>query len=213
MTKVLLVDDHQMVLDGFASLLESEPDIEVVGKCLNAGSALEAIGQRHPDLVVLDLELEDGFDGIELLKLLKEQKHQPKVLVLSMYKTDAHITGVLQSGALGYIVKNKGAEELVDAIRTVESGKTYYSDEITEAIMESLRNPKPPKPKEPGIILTKREKEVLRLIIEGFTSQQIGEKLFIATSTVDSHRRNLIEKTAVKNSKELIGFAFKNGFV
>lgn len=213
MIKVLLVDDHQIVVDGFASLLEGEEGIEVIDKVLNGPDALESMAKSLPDVLVVDLELEDGFDGMQLIEKTREQYPTVKTLVLSMYKTDAHITGVLAAGASGYIVKNRGIEELVGALKDVYSGKNYYSNEVTDAIMESHRKPTASeRPKEPNVKLTKREKEVLRLLAEGFTGPEVADKLFIAQSTVETHRRNVIEKANIK-SKELVVFAIRSGIL
>lgn len=211
--RVLLVDDHSMVVDGFESLLEDEPEIEVVGKVLNGPDALNLLSRQTPDVMVVDLELQEGFDGIRLIEESRELYPELRVLVLSSYNTDKFITRVLAVGASGYVVKNRGIDELVDAIKSVNHGKKYYSDEVTATIMDSLQKPAvPEKPTVPEIKFTKREKDVLTLIVDGLTGPEIAERLFIAASTVETHRRNIIEKVGVK-SKELITFTLRNGLL
>lgn len=212
MIRVILVDDHEMVLEGFASLLRGEPNIEVVGVYSKGDEVIELVQSTCPDVALLDIELSDELNGIDLAKILLKTCPDVKVLMLSMYKTHQFIEQVFQAGIHGYIVKENGPDELVKAITTIAGGKNYYSNEVTDVVMDNLRNPrKLEEKKEFSIPLTKREKEVLALIVDGLTSNQIGEQLFIATSTVESHRRNLIDKTGVKNSKELIAFAVKTG--
>lgn len=211
--KVLLVDDHSMVVEGFASLLSEETDMEVVGKALNGPGALAILKEQEVDVLVVDLELDEGFDGIRLIKETKEAYPEVKVLVLSSYNNNSFISRVLGTGASGYVIKNKGIEELVDAIKMVNRGKEYYSDEVAQTILKSLREEKTTeKPKALEVKLTKREKEILGLLTEGRTGPEIAETLFIAPSTVETHRRNIIEKLGIK-SKELITYTLKNGLL
>lgn len=214
MISVILADDHQMVLDGFAALLSSEDDIEVLATCSNGKEVISLVAKYKPHIAILDIEMPDGPTGIVLANTIRDDFPGTKVLILSMYKKNQLIEEVLKAGASGFIVKNQGHSELVRAIRQVSVGKDYYSDEITDVIMDNLRNPKPSEQEEDRMVpITKREKQVLKLIVEGYTSNQIGEELFIASSTVETHRRNLIDKTGVKNSKALISFAIKEGLL
>lgn len=204
--KVIIADDHKIVVDGLVSILKEESDIEVVGTALNGEQVLD-LAEKHPiDIAVLDIEMPGGPSGVELSEIFKVKYPDIKILILSMYKTENFVKKIIQAGAKGYIIKNKGGEELVKAIRYIYKGDSYIGQEITEVLMEALRSTAEEKEK-PQVKLTKREKEVLKLIAKGLTSKQIGMQLFIAASTVDTHRRNLIEKIGVENSKGLIRFA------
>ncbi|MCC6725787.1 MAG: response regulator transcription factor [Saprospiraceae bacterium] len=208
MINVVLADDHKIVVDGLVSILKEEEDINIVGTAYNGQQALEIIKENKVDIAVIDIEM-PVMTGIQLSKYLNEHHPEVKVLILSMYKTQDFVEQIVSAGAKGYVLKNKGSEELVKAIRYIHDGQSYIGQEITDVLIEALKA-KSGKAEQPNIQFTKREKEILALIAQGLTSIKIGEKLFIAPSTVDTHRRNLIEKTGVANSKELIRVALEN---
>jgi two-component system, NarL family, nitrate/nitrite response regulator NarL len=208
MINVVIADDHKIVVDGLVSILKEEEDINIVGTAYNGQQALEIIKENKVDIAVIDIEM-PMMTGIQLSKYLNEHNPEVKVLILSMYKTQDFVEQIVSAGAKGYVLKNKGSEELVKAIRYIYDGQSYIGQEITDVLIEALKT-KSGKAEQPKIQFTKREKEILALIAQGLTSIKIGEKLFIAPSTVDTHRRNLIEKTGVANSKELIRFALEN---
>lgn len=209
MINVLIADDHKIVVDGLSSILEHETNINVVGTAANGCEVMDLIENRRIDIAVLDIEMPGGSNGIELTKCIREKYPAIKVLILSMYKTSNFVTKAIESGASGYILKNKGGEELVKAIKILFTGDSYIGQEITHVFFDSLRTKKKEFEKN-TFKLTKREKEVLSLIAKGITSIEIGKQLFIAASTVDTHRRNLIDKIGVSNSKELIIYAIEN---
>lgn len=209
MIKVIVADDHKIVVDGLVSILKEEVDIEVVGTALNGEQVIEVVRQNDVDIAILDIEM-PGLTGVQLSKYLKENYPNVKVLILSMYKSKEVVSQIIKAGAEGYILKNKGSEELVKAIRYINEGQSYVGQEITDVLIEALRSDELSNKQPSSISLTKREREVLKYIAKGLTSIQIGKQLFIAPSTVDTHRRNLIDKTGVANSKELILFAIEN---
>lgn len=211
MINVILADDHQIVLDGLISILKDESDINVVGTANNGQDVIELIKNSKVDIAILDIEM-PIMDGVQLSKYINEHHPQIKVLILSMYKTQDFVKQIVSAGAKGYVLKNKGSEELVKAIRYIHDGQSYIGQEITDVLMDALKE-KSEKKEQPKIQLTKREKDVLKLIVDGLTSIKIGKELFIAPSTVDTHRRNLIEKTGVANSKELIKFAIEKNLL
>ncbi|MEM9547383.1 MAG: response regulator transcription factor [Bacteroidota bacterium] len=208
MISVIIADDHQIVVDGLVSILEMEADIDVVGTARNGNQVIQLLTEQKVDVAILDIEM-PGLTGVQLSEIIRDKYPSTQVLILSMYNTKNFVQQIINSGAKGYILKNKGKEELVKAIRYVHMGQGYVGQEITDVMMEALKEKSKPK-KEPKFVLTKREKEVLALIAQGFSSIEIGKKLFIAPTTVDTHRRNLIDKLDVSNSKELIVFAIKN---
>lgn len=192
-------------------ILSHQPDIRIEGTASNGQDVLKLLQTKEIDIAVLDIEMPKP-NGIQLTRIIRHQYPHIKILILSMYKTEEFITQIIRSGAMGYILKNKGQEELVDAIHALAEGKDYFGHEITRKVFESLRQPDRATAANAPIPLTRREKEVLRLIADGKTSPQIAKELFIAVSTVETHRRNLIDKTDVANSRELIRYALEHGY-
>ena len=217
MIKVLLVDDHKMVLDGFSMLLEKETDIQKVGEVTDGHLAIKYIEalpvkeNNNPelDVAVIDIEMAH-MDGIETTRILKQKYPTLKVLILTMHDKISFLEELIEAKADGYILKNRGKEELIQAIRKIHIGEKYFNHDM---MFKLLNKSKQKNDKSTDVTqLTKREKEVLSLITTGITGREIADKLFIADSTVETHRRNLIEKTKVKNTKELIVWAMKNGY-
>jgi len=210
MIKVLLADDHEIVTDGLSSILKNETDICVVASAKNGDEAVQYIEKNDVDVAVLDINM-PKMTGIEATRLIRAN-HQTKVLILSMYDTFEFIDELIDAGCQGYILKNRGREELVKAIRRVHSGQTYYGKRVTDKILEDRLKPKKEKNTIP-VNLTKREKEVLKLIALEFTSPEISEKLFITEATVNTHRRNLISKLGVRSSMGLVRYALEQGML
>lgn len=194
---VLLVDDHQMFLDGLEFILSKEPDLHVIGEANNGKNALPLIKNLNPDLVITDISMPE-MDGITLTKHIKDTHPQIKVLVLSMHNQKNIITQIMQSEADGYVLKNCRKQELLLAIRTILDNGTYYCKEVANLIRENYKT----MTDEQKIELTPREKEILELIVQEYSSQEIAEKLNISKRTVDTHRVNIMEKT---NSTTLVG--------
>ncbi len=194
--KIFIVDDHYMVIEGIHSLLQNEKDIEWTGHATNAASCLAFLLQHQPDIILMDINLPDK-SGIDLCKEVKEKYPGIFVLGLSTFNQQSFIEKMMESGASGYILKNATREELMEGIETVIKGKQYFSFDASLA----LRKP------EPGSkipIITRREKEVLELIADGMTNNEIAQKLFISCTTVDTHRKNLLAKFNTKNTASLI---------
>lgn len=211
MINVIIADDHQIVLDGIKSLLVREKDICCVDEVLNGIELLKSLESKQVDVAIVDIDMPD-MNGIETTKEIKRLHPDVKVLILSMHSGSEYISQLLEIGASGYILKNKGKEELVKAIRKIYSGKEYFGEEIVDAIIEFHKRPKKSAIRE-KIKLTKRETEVLELIVKGLSSPKIAKALSISNHTVETHRRNTIDKLGVANSKELISFAIQNGYV
>lgn len=207
MINILLADDHYIVVEGLRSLLESETEINIVGEAKNGKEVIPILEKNKINVAVIDINM-PLMNGVELTKYIQKQFPDVKILVLTMHNEIGFIRRIIEAGAHGYILKNKGKEELVKAIKSLNNGNDYLGDEVTKTLFSSIRN----NDIYGEIKLTKREKEVLQLIANSFTTPKISEKLCIAACTVETHRRNLIEKTGVKNSKGLVKFAVENGF-
>jgi len=200
---IFIVDDHHMVIEGIRSLLNNERNIELVGHATNAASCLSFLKQQQPDIILMDVNLPDK-SGTELCKEVKQLYPAVQVLGLSTFNQQAIIRNMMDNGASGYVLKNATKNELLEAIGTVLKGNTYFSMEAAHSLKES-RTQQP--------LITRREKEVLQLIAEGFTNIEMSEKLFISIPTVNTHRKSLLEKFEVKNTATLIGKATKMGLI
>lgn len=209
--KILVVDDHKIIRDGIMALLQKVPDFDIAGEAENGQIALRLVAQIKPDVVIMDVNM-PVMDGIEATRKIVENYPEVKVLVLTMTNEQEHIKNMIDAGAKGYILKNSGQEELVSAITTLLEGGNYFSDEVKDAIMQNMVRAKTRNDKIAGepIPLTRREKDVLNLIVHEFTNYEIADKLFISVRTVDAHRRNLLEKTGARNTAGLVKFAIEN---
>lgn len=203
MIEVYIVDDHLVVIEGIKSVLQTDNTIQVVGFATTAQKCVQFFEINTAHVILMDISLPD-FDGIELCKLITQKKPHIKILALSTFEQGSYIKKMMESGASGYLLKNASKQEIIEAIKTVHSGGIYLCFEAGR----SLKNSYEEQNKLPS--LTKREKEVLLKISEGYTNAQISEMLFISIDTVDSHRKNLYSKLNVKNTAMLIKFAIEN---
>lgn len=197
--KILIVDDHQMFIDGIKSLLRKQEIFTVVAEALNGAEALKIIEKQKIDIVISDISM-PVMTGIELTKVIKEKYPEIKVIIVSMHNDHSIVSEILMAEAEGYILKNTGKKELFEALTKVADHGTYYSSEVLSVMMKSVKSEK--KQMESAVVLTDREVEVLKLIVAEYSSEQIAEKLFISKRTVDTHRINILAKT---NSKTLVG--------
>jgi DNA-binding NarL/FixJ family response regulator len=203
-TKIFITDDHYMVVEGIRSLLQSEKDIEWMGHAMNAASCLAYLQQHQPDVLFLDINLPDK-SGIDLCRDLRVRYPDMRIIGLSSFNQQSYIEKMMQEGASGYVLKNATREEIIEAIETVMAGKTFMSQEAAAVVAQGDDSRIP--------VLTRREKEVLGLIAEGLTNNAIAEKLFISTTTVDTHRKNLLAKFDVRNTATLIRMAAQLRFI
>jgi DNA-binding NarL/FixJ family response regulator len=202
-TRVFIVDDHYMVVEGIRSLLQTEKEIEWMGHAMNAISCLAYLQQQQPDVILMDISMPDK-SGIDLCKEVKEKYPSVFILGLSTFNQQSFIRKMMDNGASGYVLKNATQDELMEAIETVAKGKTYLSDEVANTLKENRSN-------QP--VLTRREKEVLELVAEGMTNNEIAEKIFVSSSTVDTHRKNLLTKLQAKNTADLVRLAIKHNLI
>lgn len=198
--KVFITDDHYMVIEGIRSLLQNEKNIEWLGHASNADSCLAFLHIQLPDVILMDINM-PGKSGIELCKVVKEKYPSVFVIGLSTFNQQSFIQKMMDNGASGYVLKNATQEELIEAIQAVAIGKTYLCDDAATSLRKYAESEIP--------VITRREKEVLDLIANGLTNGEIAQKLFISTTTVDSHRKNLLAKFDTKNTALLIHTATK----
>lgn len=216
MIKILIADDHKMFVDGIDSILKNEEDFEVVDRCYDGPGIFKSLDKHEVDVILLDVNL-PGMNGIEVTERLVKEKPKVRILALSMYNEESFVSEILKKGALGYILKNTGRTELVTGIRTVYDGESYFSKDVTETIMSGLmKKQKMASGQKTNLHIPKisrREKEVLALIVEEFTTQEIAEKLYISLKTVESHRSSLLSKLNARNSAGLVRIAIENNLL
>ena len=209
--RILLVDDHQLIIDGLKSLLNDTEGIRVVSNSNNGKSAIELLEVLDVDVILMDIDM-PIMNGLDAAKIIKQKHSSIKIIMLSMHSEKAMIKDLIQIGVDGYLLKNSSKEELINAIVKVSAGGQYFSSDVTLSLLiddnseirgNSLK----------GVNLTNREIEIIKLIAEGYTNKEIGEKLFISHRTVDSHRTNLMKKLEVNNVAGLISYAIKRGIV
>ncbi len=211
MIRILVADDHAMFVDGIESILKNEKDIEVIGRCYNGQAVLDFLEQQEPDIILLDINLPD-MTGIEVSKKVLSSHPSVKILAISMFNEESFVTEILNNGAQGYILKNTGREELLKAIHTICDGQTYFSNDVTNTIMKGLMKQRKESNTKTSFFpkISRREKEVLTLIMQEHTTQEIADKLFISLKTVESHRSNLLNKLNARNTAGLVRIALEN---
>lgn len=209
---ILLADDHVLIRHGIKNIIEQDEELEVIGEVSNGEELLSCIKKLVPDLLILDISM-PKITGIEAVTQVKKKYPQVKVLMLTMHKNKQYFYHSMSGGADGYLMKDDSDEELLLAIRKIRDGKTYISpilsDDFTADVISAYRNHQASPYRE----LTKREHEVLKLVVEGYTSKDVAEKLCLSPRTVDHHRAKLLKKFNLKNSADLVSFAVRNGFV
>ena len=206
MTKVYIIDDHNLVIEGILSLFQNEDEISVCGYAKTAQETLIFFENNVADVILMDINLPD-MSGLDLCKMLKEKYPSVKILALSTFNQSSYISKMMANGASGYLLKNIAKNELMEAVKMVMSGENFYSFEVSE-IVKAAKGKLDSVP-----ILTKREMEILKLVAEGLTNFQIGEKLFISIDTVDSHRKNLHSKLNVNNTALLVRYALEHDLI
>lgn len=208
--KLFLVDDHKMIREGLKTFLTDNPDFEIVAEAENGIDCLSQLENVSVDIVLTDLNMPE-MDGLELTKALKEKHPDIKVIALTMMGESQHIKQMLAEGAMGYLLKDCSEEQLVNAIKNVNNGGTYYSPEVTNIILDNIRKIKPVSKSKVVLEmpLTDREKEVLHLILKEQSNKEIADSLFVSVRTVDAHKRNLLDKTGSKNVAGLVLYAIE----
>ena len=206
-TKVLIVDDHPLILDGIASIISEHASLEIVGHATNGKTALEFIQTCAVDLVMTDLDMPE-MSGLELIQAIRSKQLALKILVLTMHNEKSTIRQIMDAGGDGFLLKTANRDEMLQAVDAIIAGKKFFSPEVTVKLLtEEVHDDVP------DFDLTEREIEIVQLIAEGFSNKEIGEKLFISHRTVDTHRTNVMKKLNVNNIASLVRFALTNGIV
>jgi DNA-binding NarL/FixJ family response regulator len=205
-TRILLVDDHAILLDGIKNLLDKEEGFDVVGLAENAESALEFLAKNDVDIVITDFNM-PGMDGLSLVNSIKRIMPSVKTIVLSMHDETHLVKEILRSGVNGYVLKKDTHRELLKAIQEVQAGRVYLSSDVNKILITNLQNP------DEGRLLTDREREIVKLIAKEYSNKDIAEELFISERTVETHRKNIFKKTGTNSLVGLIKFAYANNLV
>lgn len=205
----IIVEDHPIVRQGLRTLLERQ-GCQVVAETGDGLEALQLIETHQPRLLLLDLSLK-GLNGLEVLRQARRRARSMRVLVLSMYDDDAYVVEALRSGAMAYVLKGSPVEELVHALEALYQGRRYLSAPLSERLLAQAEEPQDLR--DPYETLTDRERQILHLTAEGYTSREIAERLFISPRTVEKHRENLMAKLGIHSQAELIHYAVQRGLV
>lgn len=206
---IFLVDDHQVFQDGIASLISFEADMEVIGKAGSVEEFMREVLRHSPDLILMDITLGDGT-GTKAAKWYKEKFPDCKILMLSMHREEKYVRDVVASGADGFLLKDAGTEDMMNAIRTVTGGNSFYSQEVFQHFVNLMYYKPKDRRNKKGGQLTKRELEVIKLIAGEKSNQEIAAELYISIRTVDTHRQNLLMKTGARNTAGLVKYALRN---
>jgi DNA-binding NarL/FixJ family response regulator len=207
-TKVFVVDDHPIVRQGLAQMINREPDLMVCGEAEEAASALQAIGTEKPDVLIVDISL-SGPDGIELLKNVRLRYPTLPVLILSMHDESIYAERALRAGANGYIMKHEAAEKVLLALRQILNREIYVSERVANRILHHYISGSPSAQQSPLADLSDRELEVFRLIGEGHSTRAIAEELHLSVKTVESYQAHIKDKLSLKNGRELVQHAIQ----
>lgn len=213
MIRVLLADDHTLVRRGIAGLLQAQPDIEVVGEADNGLDAVSQARNLVPDVVLMDIGM-PGLSGLDATRRIRDALPQTQVLILTVHDREDYLYNALQAGASGYILKGADVHDLVGAIRTVFRGDTFmYPKMATKLVADYLRRVRAGEGTEEFERLTEREKEILKLLAEGYTNKEIAGALQITPHTVQTHREHLFQKLNIHSRTELLKYALRKGLV
>ena len=209
MIKIAIVDDHKMFTDGVSAVVNLEPGMEVLWTAKSAKETLAKLEEAKPDVILMDIGLGED-NGVVLTKTVLEIDPEINIIAVSMHTEDHYIVKILENGAKGYLLKDGGAHEMINAINAVYKGDTYYSNHVSQILIKHITKGTKPST-QADIPLTKREQEVLALIAREYSNPQIAKELFISIRTVDTHRRNLLDKLDSKNTAGLVKHAIKFG--
>jgi len=210
--RIVLADDHALIRHGIKNIIATEEGLRIVGEVGDGEELLSCLENNVPDLVILDISMPE-INGVDLTVILKKRYPLLKILVLTMHKNKQFFYRAMSAGADGYLIKSDSDEELLLAIQKIRSGRTYISpylvDDFTDDVLKSYRNEEP----NTFTVLTKREKQILEMVVAGLTSKDMAEKLGLSSRTIDHHRSNLLKKFKMKNSVDLVNYAVRNGYV
>ena len=212
MTTIVLADDHAIFREGLKSLLAGVPGYDVVAEAGDGPGALELLAAHAPDMLIVDLSL-PGIDGLEVTRRARKVSPDTRIIVLSMHASDEYVVRAIRDGALGYVLKSESMEDLATAIERALAGRRFLSAALNLNLEEILKRSEPGVVLDPYDTLTEREREILQLVAEGFTSPGIADRLFISLQTVNKHRANLMDKLDRHSQTELVHYALQRGLI
>jgi two-component system response regulator NreC len=211
--RIVIAEDHTILREGLRALLSSDPDFDVVGEAEDGRDAIQCVENLTPDLVLMDLSL-PRMNGLDAIKEIKRRSPKTKVLALTVHRTEEYILATLRAGADGYALKDATHAELVMGIKTVLRGKRYLSPGVSDKVIQGyLEGRKTLRTATPWDTLTQREREILKLIGEGYKNREIADYLYVSVKTVEKHRANLMKKLDLHNTSALTAFAMEKGLV
>ncbi len=209
--KVIIADDHAVIREGLQMLLESDPDIKVIATCSTGINAVSDVRKLKPNVVVMDISMPD-MDGIEATRHIAELESSSKVIILSMHGSTEHVQRALSAGAVGYLLKQSAGTEVIKAVKAVHAGKRYLTEKITDILFDNYINKQKPSLREqPLEKLSQRERDVLKLIVEGRSNQAVAEMLCISKKTVETYKVRIMQKLDVHDLPSLVKFAIQQG--
>lgn len=211
--RVLIADDHTIVREGIRMILSAQPDIEVVGEAANGQEAIDLTRKLRPDVVVMDISM-PGVSGINATKAIKAEMPEVNVLALTMHEDETYVFQLLKAGASGYVLKRGAASDLVNAVRAASKGEAFLYPSVAKAVVQDyLQRVEAGEERERWDGLTQREREILKLIAEGYTNREIAQKLYISVKTVQTHRAHILEKLGLHDRTELVRYAIRKGLI
>jgi DNA-binding NarL/FixJ family response regulator len=211
--KIVIVDDHQIIRDGISAMFLSSKIIKVIGEAADYDDLMRILEKQNPDVIILDIAL-PGKSGVEITKELNEKNDDIKILILSGNANEENIIDSIKAGARGFLPKNTSKEEFIEAITMVHNNEEYFGANLSKIIYKSyVHQVQTNTGNEPETILSGREIEIIKLLSDGLSGKEIGDKLFISPRTVESHKSNILEKLNLRNSAEIIKYAIKQGII
>jgi two-component system response regulator NreC len=210
--RILLADDHTILRAGLKMMLNAQPDMEVIGEAQDGRQALQEALRLHPDIILMDITMPD-MNGIEATRQIKRQVTDVKVLILTMHENDEYVFQALRAGASGYMLKEAADTELINALHVVQNGFFYLSQTAQSVMVGDYLQRHAGEEKDRYSSLTEREREILKLVAEGYTNNQIAERLVISPKTVDTHRTHIMDKLNLHSRAELVKYAMRRGLL
>lgn len=212
MIKVIVTDDHRIFTDALSGFFTSESGICLSGSASDGEELMQLLEDKTPDVILLDINM-PGMNGITATSQIRKKYPKIRIIILTMYRTREFILNLYKLGVDGYLLKNTGKDELLKAIHTVHTGGTYFNDEINRTILEDNHYNRPDHFDELGVTFSKRETEIVRLLADGLSTQEVADKLFLSYYTIETHRKNLLNKLNLRNTAELVKYAAHLGLL